>query len=95
MITLTNRQTDYTVENNSENISLTGSVSFNDNGRILSFSGTFMTEQDSYIGTFYYNENESGRTSKSISDLDTTKFEEADELLDNTIKELKQQISEL
>ena len=95
MITLTNKQTNYSVENIGENIKLTGTVAFAEDGRIISFNGTFMTEQESYVGSFYFNENDNRKSNKSISDVDTDKYDEADELLDNTINELKQQVSEL
>lgn len=95
MITLTNKQTNYSVENIGENIKLTGTVAFAEDGRIISFNGTFMTEQGSYVGNFYFNENDNGKSNKSISDVDTDKYDEADELLDDTINELKQQVSEL
>lgn len=95
MITLTNKQTNYTAENSSENLKLSGSLSFNEDGRILAFNGAFQTLQDTYVGNFYYNENSNNKTTKSISEIDTDKCDEADKLLDDTIKELKQQISEL
>lgn len=95
MITLTNKQTSYSVENVGENIKLTGSVAFTEDGRIISFNGTFMTEQDSYVGNFYFNENDNGKSNKSINDVDTDKYNEADTLLDETINELKQQVSKL
>ena len=95
MITLTNKQTNYNVENVGETIKITGTVTFTEDGRITSFNGNFMTLQDVYVGNFYYNENSNGKSNRSVSDVDTDKYEDADELLDNTIKELKQQISEL
>lgn len=95
MITLTNKQTNYSVANEDANIKLTGSVSFTEQGRIISFNGTFMTEEVPYVGNFYYNENENGKSNRSVSDVDTDKYEDADALLDTTIKELKTAISEL
>lgn len=95
MITLTNKQTNYAIENVGETLKVTGTVSLAENGRIISFSGNFDTLDGNYLGNFYYNENESGKSNKSISDIDTDKYEDADELLDNTIKELKQTIEEL
>lgn len=95
MITLTNKQTSYTAENSSENLKLSGSLSFNGDGRMLAFNGSFMTWQGTYVGNFYYNENSNDKTTKSIGEVDMDKCDEADKLLDDTIKELKQQISEL
>lgn len=93
MITLTNKQTNYSIENVGETLKVTGTVSFTEDNRIVSLNGTFQTLEGAYVGNFYYNENENGKSNRSVSDVDTDKYEDADKLLDGTIKELKQQIA--
>lgn len=93
MVTLTNKQTNYSLENIGETLKVTGTVSFAEDGRIINLNGNFQTLEEAYVGNFYYNENENGKSNRSISDVDTNKHEAADELLDNTIKELKQQVA--
>lgn len=95
MITLTNKQTSYSVENEGQVVNVTGSVTATEAGRIVSFNGSFVTQEGNYVGNFYYNENENGKSSRSVNDVDTDKYEDADELLDLTIKELKQHFSEV
>lgn len=93
MITLTNKQTNYSFENIGETLKVTGTVSFTEDNRIATLNGSFQTLEGAYVGNFYYNENENGKSNRSVSDVDTDKYEAADKLLDNTIKELKQQIA--
>ena len=95
MITLTNKQTNYAIENIGETLKITGTVAVAEDKRIISFNGNFNTLEGNYVGNFYYNENENGKSNRSINDTDTDKYEDADELLDNTIKELKQTVEEL
>ena len=95
MITLTNKQTNYTIENVGETLKITGTVAVAEDKRIISFNGNFSTLEGNYVGNFYYNENENGKSNRSVNDTDTDKYEDADELLDNTIKELKQTVEEL
>lgn len=93
MITLTNKQTNYSFENIGETLKVTGTVSFAENNRIATLNGSFQTLEGVYVGNFYYNENENGKSNKNVNDLDIDKYEAADELFDNTIKELKQQVA--
>jgi len=95
MVTLTNKQTNYSIENEGQTLKITGSISVAENGRIISFNGNFVTPESNYVGNFYYNENENGKSNRSVSDVDTDKYEDADELFDLTIKELKQHFSEV
>jgi len=93
MVTLTNKQTNYYFENIGETLKVTGTVSFTEDGRIPTLNGNFQTLEGAYVGNFYYNESENGKSNRSISDVDIDKHEVADKLLDNTIKELKQQVA--
>lgn len=94
MITLTNKQTSYNVSKEATTLKLSGSVSIAENGRINSFNGTISTLEDTYVGNFYYNENENGKSNRNLSDVDTDKYKAADALLDEAIDELKEEINE-
>lgn len=95
MISLTNKQTNYAVENEGQTLKVTGQVSFTEDKRIISFNGSILTLEGNYVGNFYYNEGENGKSNRSLSDTDTDKYQDADALLDSTIVELKIAINEL
>lgn len=95
MITLTNKQTSYSIANESNTIKLTGNVSINEDGKILSLRGNFYLLDDSYAGNFYYEENASNKVNRSMSDVDVARHFDADNFLDATITELKTMINEL
>lgn len=91
MITLTGKTTNYQVSNESATVKLSGQLTLSDNeDRIVSFNGSFNTIENVYIGNFYYSENENGRVSKNVSDVDITKLSDVESLLDETIVEIKQ-----
>lgn len=95
MVTLTQKQVIYQVGKEGETLKLSGSTQFTEDKRIVSFNGQIYTLEGAFVGNFYYAENESGKTNKSMSDIDTDKYEATDALLDEAISELKEQVEEL
>lgn len=88
MLELTNKRATYNVANSDGEIKLTGEVTISNVDTITSFSGQF-TVEDTYSGSYYYSENEQGKASKSLSDLDVAVQSKASQLLDTTIAEIK------
>lgn len=92
MITLTNKQDTYTVENVGNEFKLQGRVTIPADKRITSFSGSFFLEEN-YIGNFYYDETEGGKCSRNVNDVEIDKCSDLMNFLDESINELKQMIN--
>lgn len=95
MITLTNRQTYYNVFNQTETLQLNGSVTFTEDQRINTFYGQILTTTNLGVGNFSYMEYPNGTSSKNLNEANTEQILEIDQLLNNTIADLKQQINQL
>lgn len=93
MITLTGKQTSYTVTNESGQLKLFGQVTVKEEGRIANFNGNFEKGDLGYVGSFYYSESENGKSGKGVNDVDVTDCLALDNFLDNTITELKNEFA--
>jgi hypothetical protein len=95
MITLTNKQTNYSVSKEGTILKLEGTTNFTETGLISSFNGTISTLEGAYVGNFYYSESTNGKANRSLNDVDLDKYKAADALIDEAIDELKEQVEEL
>lgn len=94
MVTLINTTKNYSVSKETENFKLSGNATIiQETATVQSFNGSFSTNQDVYCGSFNYNENDNGKASKNIYDIDKANFVELDTMLDAAIEELKEEIN--
>lgn len=88
---LSNRRTMYFVENEDENLRLSGDVQIGESGLIDSFNGNFYTLGEGInAGSFSYSETLDGFINKSVYSYPKTMENKGLELLDKTINELQQ-----
>lgn len=91
MVEITNKRSTFSINNTVENLTLTGECTINDDKMITNFSGSF-NKDNMYTGSFYYSENENGKMNKNINDISVEDSKDACKLIDETVKEIKENI---
>jgi len=93
-MTFTSKSTSYSVSTESESFKLVGNMSANENALIRDFNGTIQNLDGTYLASFFYGENETGKCNKSINDAPKEQFADIDNFLDAAIVELKSELPE-
>lgn len=91
MVEITNKRSSFQVKNETEKLSLNGECTVDEQQMITSFNGSF-TMEGNYAGSFYYNEIINGNINKNLNDVHHEIAEDACQLIDATVKEIKENI---
>ena len=90
---LLNKRVMYTVKNQDANLKLEGDAQIMGDNMITTFSGSFFTLEDVFTGGFSYSEEGEGLINKSINSYPANLEDKGMNLLDATVKALKQQLT--
>jgi hypothetical protein len=85
-MTLSNKRTQYSVEETGTNLSLKGEVNVNDTAKTISMNGSFEDANGEYIGSFNYSERENNNVDKNINGVRKALVSEAEDFLTATIQ---------
>lgn len=92
MIVFKDKQARYNVEETQESLKMQGSISIDEDNRVIDFNGTFYDLQGQYLASFYYRETTDGKCDKNINNVDLQRFSDLDEVLDTLIVNIKDQL---
>nr|DAW05410.1 MAG TPA: hypothetical protein [Caudoviricetes sp.] len=90
---LLNKRVMYTVKNQDANLKLEGDAQIMGDNMITTFSGSFFTLEDVFTGGFSYSEEGEGLINKSVNSYPANLEDKGMNLLDATVKALKQQLT--
>ncbi|GEM_PF-3997504 len=97
MTTLTNQRKQFDVESNSENLKLTGTVTYTDKGEVKDFNGNISSlnqeEETGFNAWFNYNETDGVVDSDSQNGVPVEYNAEACGLIRSTVSDIKSQLS--
>lgn len=85
-MTLSNKRTQYSVEETGANLSLQGEVNVNDTAKTISMNGSFKNANGEYVGSFNYSERENNNVDKNINGVRKELVSEAEDFLTATIQ---------
>lgn len=89
MVTLNNITSNYSVNLETEKFLIAGTaIVIKESSIISSFRGNISTSNNVYCGNFSYNENDNGKVSKNIYDVDKKDLAEIEALLNRALQEL-------
>lgn len=86
------KRTEYTINENSKNVNLTGKIIFTETGIVGKFQGKLYDNNKNMVGEFYYNEVDDQRYNKSLTSAKKSLMKESEDLIDLAIKNIKKQL---
>ncbi len=92
-MTLSNKRTQYTVEEIGVNLSLRGDVNVNESAKTLSMNGSFLDANGNYLGSFNYTERENNIVDKNVNGVSKSLISEAEDFLTSTIQAIYEELN--
>lgn len=83
---LSNKRTQYSIEETGTTLSLQGEVNVNETTKLISMNGTFKDANNAYLGSFNYSERENNNVDKNINGVSKDLISEAEDFLTATIQ---------
>ena len=83
---LSNKRTQYSVEETGTTLSLRGEVNVNEIAKTVSMHGNFNDTNGAYLGSFNYSERDNNNVDKNINGISKDLISEAEDFLTATIQ---------